>query len=76
MSFTAEHFASTETGIQKNITTTMTLAGRTGWCAAMMSFVIHQHLYKAITQQVKNLVRFKGWGFLLVWFFSVACETF
>lgn len=59
MSFTAEHFASREARTQKNIS----LAGLIVWCIATTSVLIHQRLYKAITQQVKNLVIFRGWGF-------------
>lgn len=62
-----------ETSTQKNITTAISLAGLIVWCIATMSFVIHQHLYKAITRQIKNLVRFRGF-FACLFFFCCLCN--
>lgn len=73
VSFTAEHFASTEIRTQENIIATMSLAGLSVQCTATITFAAHQCLHKTIPQQVKNLVRFTGWGFFaqFLLFFSV-----
>lgn len=73
VSFTAEHFASTEIRTQENIIATMSLAGLSVQCTATVTFAAHQCLHKTIPQQVKNLVRFTGWGFFaqFLLFFSV-----
>lgn len=54
-----EHFAGAENSTQKKITTTMSLTGLVAWRTAMLSFVINQHLNKAI-RHVKNPVRYSG----------------